>query len=96
MAIVTTPTQPQLILKVGFDMKITIDHHPPPPHELNVINISSVPDPILTKHERQGCGINKSNNNNNMNDNNNNIKNNQGNISFITHPILTKLLMEGF
>ena len=48
--IVTTPTQPQLNSKVGFDTKMTLDHHHhPPPHKLNVINISAVPDPILTK-----------------------------------------------
>ena len=46
MYIVTTPTQPQLNSKVGFDMKMTLDH---PPHKLNVINISAVPDLILTK-----------------------------------------------
>ena len=46
--IVTTPTQPQLNSKVAFDTKITLDHHPPPPHKLNVINISAVADLILT------------------------------------------------
>ena len=47
----TTPTQPQLNSKVGFDMQITLDHHPPPsPHKLKVINISTVPDPILDKN----------------------------------------------
>ena len=45
--IVTTPTQPQLNSKVGFDTKMTLDH--PPPQKLNVINISGVPAPILTK-----------------------------------------------
>ena len=34
--VVTTPTQPQLNSKVGFDTKMTLDH---PPHKLNVINI---------------------------------------------------------
>ena len=29
--IVTTPTQPQLNSKVGFDMKMTLNHHQPPP-----------------------------------------------------------------
>ena len=58
--IVTTPTQPQLNSKVVCDTKITLHHHHhnPPPlpttttntyHKLNVINISAVPDPILTK-----------------------------------------------
>ena len=45
-------TQPQLNSKVGFDMKMTLDHHhhhQPLPQKLNVINISGVPDPILTK-----------------------------------------------
>ena len=46
--IVTNPTQHQFNLKVGFDTKMTLDHHPPP-HKLNVINISAVPGPILTK-----------------------------------------------
>ena len=56
--IITTPTQPQLNSKVGFDTKMTLDHHQY--HKLNVINISAVPDnnnnnisliidPILTK-----------------------------------------------
>ena len=45
--IVTTPTQPQLNSKVGFDTKMTLDHHQY--HKLNVINISPVPDPISTK-----------------------------------------------
>ena len=49
--IVTTPTQPQLNSKVGFDMKMTLDDHTPL-HKLNVINISAVPDPILTKLKR--------------------------------------------
>ena len=38
-------SQQQLNSKVGFDTKMTLDHH----HKLNVINISPVPDPILTK-----------------------------------------------
>ena len=42
LAVVTTPTQPQLRSKVGFDTKMT--HHPP--HKLNVSNISAVTDPI--------------------------------------------------
>ena len=33
------PTQPRLNSKVGFDTKMTLDHHPPP-HKLNVIKIS--------------------------------------------------------
>ena len=44
--IVTTPTQPQLNSKVGYDMKMNLAHHPPPPHTLNVINFLAVPDPI--------------------------------------------------
>ena len=44
--IVTTPTQPQLNSKVGCDTKMTLDHHH---NKLNVINISAVPDTILTK-----------------------------------------------
>ena len=47
LTIVTTPTQPQLNSKVGFDMKMTLHHHPP--HKLNVSNISAVTDPDLTK-----------------------------------------------
>ena len=46
--IVTIPTQPQLNSKVGCDTKMTLVH-PPPPHQLNVSNISAVTDPILTK-----------------------------------------------
>ena len=47
---VTTPTQPKLNSKVGFATKMTLDHHPPPPpNKLNVINISAIPDTILTK-----------------------------------------------
>ena len=43
--IVTTTTQPQLNSKVGFDTKMTLDHHPPThPHKLNVSNISAVTD----------------------------------------------------
>ena len=30
VVIVTTPTYPQLNSKVGFDMKMTLDHPPPP------------------------------------------------------------------
>ena len=45
---VTTPTQPQLNSKVGFDMKMTLHHHHHP-HKLNVSNISAVTDPISTK-----------------------------------------------
>ena len=45
--IVTPPTKPQLNWKVGFDVKMTVDHHHH--HKLNVINISAVPGPILTK-----------------------------------------------
>ena len=41
-AIVTTPTQPQLNSKVGFDMKMTLDHHhPPPPTHTNSISVIS-------------------------------------------------------
>ena len=47
ISIVTTPIQPQLNSKVGFDMKMTLDH-PPPPHKLNVINFEFVPVLILT------------------------------------------------
>ena len=47
--IVTTPTQPQLNSKVGCDMKMTLIHHHHTTHKLNVINISAVPTPILTK-----------------------------------------------
>ena len=52
---VTTPTQPPLNSNVGFDMKMTLDHHHHPTHtthyhhKLNVINISAIPDLILTK-----------------------------------------------
>ena len=45
--IVTTPTQPQLNSTVRFDTKMTLHHHHH--HKLNVINISAVPDPPLTK-----------------------------------------------
>ena len=71
--IVTTPTQHQLNSKVVFDMKMT--HHltttttPPPPYKFNVINISAVPDPILTKYQKKACGINNQNSNNDRNDN---------------------------
>ena len=48
--VVTTPTQPKLNSKVGFDRKMTLDlhHHPPPsaPNILNFIKISAFPDPI--------------------------------------------------
>ena len=50
--IVKTPTQRQLnnnSTKVGFDMKMTLQTTPPTPHKLNVLNISAVTDPILTK-----------------------------------------------
>ena len=33
--IVTTPTKPQLNSKVGFDMKMTLDHHPSTHHHHN-------------------------------------------------------------
>ena len=91
--------QPQLNLnstqKLGFRL--------PPPHKLNVINFSAVPDPILTKLWRLDFGINNNNNNNNKknNDNNNNNNNNkhkntESNFSSITDLILTNLLMECF
>ena len=41
-------SEPQLNSNVGFDMKITLHRHPPPPG--TQVNISPVPDPILTKH----------------------------------------------
>ena len=44
--IATTPTQPQLNSKVGFDMKITLHHHQ---QKLNISNKSASTDPILTK-----------------------------------------------
>ena len=47
--IVTNPTQPQLNSIVGFDRKMTLNTTTDPPHKLNVINISAVPNPILTK-----------------------------------------------
>ena len=51
--IVKTPTQRQLnnnSMKVGFDLKMTLQTTPPiPPHKLNVCNISAVTDLILTK-----------------------------------------------
>ena len=45
-AIVTTPNQPQLNSKVWVYMKMTLHH---PPHKLNALHISAVPDPILSK-----------------------------------------------
>ena len=50
--VVTAPTQPQLNSKVGFDTKMTLDHHHHlllHPHKLNVSNISAVTDPMSTK-----------------------------------------------
>ena len=47
LLIVTTPTEPQLNSKVGFDTKMTFNHHHHH-HKLNDIDISAVPDPILT------------------------------------------------
>ena len=48
-SIVTAPTQPQLNSKVGFDVKMTLDHHPPP-------------HPQHQQHQQQQ---NQNNNNNN-------------------------------
>ena len=51
-----SPNSTQLnITKVGFDTKMTVDHHPPPPpthpHKLNFSNISVFTDLILmNKH----------------------------------------------
>ena len=48
-AIVKTP-KPNLNPKVGFYVKMTLNHHHhPPPQKLNVTNISVVTDPILIK-----------------------------------------------
>ena len=48
---VTTPTQrqPNLNCSWRLDTKMTVHTTPPPPHKLNVCNISAVIDPILTK-----------------------------------------------
>ena len=60
-----TQPQPQPnITKVGFNMKMTLKHHPPAhlPHKLNVSNISiAVTDPILTKLYDRFPGINNNN-----------------------------------
>ena len=45
-------------------MKMTLHHHPP--HKLNVINISAVPNPILTKLQTLDCVINNNNNKSNI------------------------------
>ena len=90
MLIVTAQTQPQLNSKVGFDIKMTL-FHPPPPHKLNVNNISAV--------YRKVCRINinnnktkiNNNNNNNMNNSNTYNNNNKSKISSITEPFLTTL-----
>ena len=50
--IVKTPTNTEFnITKVGFDVKMTLHHHYHHRQhwELNIINISAVSDPILTK-----------------------------------------------
>ena len=44
--VVTTPTQPQLNLIVGFDEKITL-HHPPPTTTRN--SMSAISQLILTR-----------------------------------------------
>ena len=38
-------SQPQLNSEVGFDMKMTLNHH----QKLNISNISAVSGPILTQ-----------------------------------------------
>ena len=78
---VTIPTQPQLNTKVGFGTKKTF-HHPHHHHhhhqltthhrDHNVIHISAVTGPILTKILRLVSGINR----NTMNKNKNNLNNN--------------------
>ena len=42
--IVTTPTQPQLNSKVGFDTKVTLNHHPPPQTQCDQYISCSCPD----------------------------------------------------
>ena len=43
------PNSTSTQLKVGCDTKMTLIHHTPNPHKLNVSNISAVTDPILMK-----------------------------------------------
>ena len=49
LLVVTTQTQLQLNSKVGFNTKMTLHHH-----NLNGVNISAVPNPILTKLYKVG------------------------------------------
>ena len=46
---VLSKPQPNLNTTVGFDNKMTLQTPPPPPHKLNISNISAVTDPILMK-----------------------------------------------
>ena len=84
--VITTPTQPQLNSKVGFDIKMTLVHHRPPTlQELSCYWPNF--DQTLTVGFWDQQQHNKINNNN---INSNNIKNNNNNkISSINDLILT-------